>query len=96
MAPLLYLRSLLLLALWLMSASIIISVIISWLRVIGVRVPYSNPILRAIDNTADLMLRPIRQSFPATAGGLDFSPMVALIVLQIAAMLIKRLPLAGP
>ncbi len=89
-APL-YLRELLLLAIWLMSMAILVSVVISWLRAAGVRVPYGNPILRLIDNTADLMLRPIRNAFPTSSGGLDFSPMVAIVILYILRMLVVRL-----
>ncbi len=74
-----------------MSMAIFVSVIVSWLRAAGVRVPYGNPVLRIIDNTADLMLRPIRNAFPTTSGGLDFSPMVALVILYILRMLITRL-----
>lgn len=91
-----YLRQLLLLAVWLMSLAVILSVVISWLRAAGVRVPYANPLIRAVDSAADVMLRPIRNAFPTTAGGLDFSPVVALIILQILAMVIRRMPIASP
>jgi len=91
-----YLRSLLLLAIGLMSLAIVVSVVISWLRAAGLRVPYSNPLVRAIEGAADLMLRPIRNAFPTAAGGLDFSPAVALVILQILAMVIRRMPIASP
>lgn len=96
MAPQLYLQQLLLLAIWLMTVAIFVSVVISWLRAASVRVPYSNPIIRAIDSTADLMLRPIRNAFPTSGGGLDFSPMVALVILYILRMLVVRLTTIGP
>ncbi len=66
-----------------MMAAILGSIIISWLRVARVRVPYGHPLVRLIEETADLMLRPIRRAIPASAGGLDFSPMIALILLSI-------------
>lgn len=91
-----YLRQLLLPAVWLMSLAVILSVVLSWLRAAGVRVPYSNPLIRAIEGAADLMLRPIRNAFPTTAGGLDFSPVVALIILQILAMAIRSVSIASP
>ncbi len=87
----LYLRTLILLAIWLMSMVIFASVIISWLRATRVRVPYSNPLIQAIEGLADLMLRPIRNAFPTAAGGLDFSPMVAIIILYILRRLIDGL-----
>ena len=66
-----------------MMAAILGSIILSWLRVARVRVPYGHPLVRLIEETADLMLRPIRRAIPASAGGLDFSPMIALILLSI-------------
>jgi len=67
------------------------SVVISWLRVARVRVPYGNPVIRAIDGAAEAMLRPIRRAIPVAGGGLDFSPMVALILLYILRRIIARI-----
>ena len=77
------LRDLLLLAISAMMLAILASVVLSWLRMFRVRVPYGNPLIRAIEETADLMLRPIRNAVPATGGGLDFSPLIALLILSI-------------
>lgn len=77
------LRYLLLLAISAMMLAILASVVLSWLRMFRVRVPYGNPLIRAIEETADLMLRPIRNAVPATGGGLDFSPLIALLILSI-------------
>jgi len=74
-----------------LSLAILASVIISWLRAFGVRVPYYHPVVRIIDETADLILKPLRRSIPATGGGLDFSPVIALVLLQIARQLLSRL-----
>ena len=95
MVPLLQLQRLLLFAIWLMTMAIFASVIISWLRAARVRVPYTNPLIRAVEGVADLMLRPIRNAFPTAGGGLDFSPMVALVILYILRLLVMRLT-AGP
>jgi uncharacterized protein YggT (Ycf19 family) len=83
--------SLLQLAIFLMMIAIFGSVIISWLRAFRVHVPYTNPLVRAIEDTADLMLRPIRRALPTSGGGLDFAPMVAIIVLYILQWIIARL-----
>jgi YggT family protein len=91
-----YLQRLLLFAILVMSAAIIVSAVISWLRASGLRLPYSNPLIRTVDALADLMLRPIRNAFPTAAGGLDFSPMVALIILYILRILVMRLTTMGP
>jgi uncharacterized protein YggT (Ycf19 family) len=74
-----------------MICAIFGSVIISWLRMAQVRVPYGNPLVRAIEGTADVMLRPIRERLPAAGGGLDFSPMVAIMILYILRSVIIRL-----
>jgi uncharacterized protein YggT (Ycf19 family) len=67
------------------------AVVISWLRAARVNVPYGNPFIKAIEGTADLMLGPIRRNIPASGGGLDFSPVVAVIILYIMRALVVRL-----
>jgi uncharacterized protein YggT (Ycf19 family) len=47
--------------------------------------------VRAIEETADLVLKPIRRAIPATGGGLDFSPLIALILLSILQRIVARL-----
>ena len=85
------LRELLLLAISAMMLAILASVVLSWLRMFRVRVPYGNPLIRAIEETADLMLRPIRNAVPASGGGLDFSPLIALLILSILRSVVARL-----
>jgi len=85
------LRPLLELVIWVMMLAIFGSVILSWLRAARVHVPYNNPLLRAVEETADLMLRPIRRAFPTAGGGLDFAPMVAIIILYILRALVAQL-----
>ena len=52
-------------------------VLVSWLQVD----PY-NPLVRLLYQLTEPVLAPIRQLLPQT-GGLDFSPMVALIALLV-------------
>ncbi len=78
-------------AIWAMMLAIFASVLISWLRQFRVQVPYGHPLVRAIESTADVMLRPIRRSLPTTGGGLDFSPMVAILILYVLQALVARL-----
>jgi uncharacterized protein YggT (Ycf19 family) len=66
-------------------------VVISWLRAARVKVPYGNPFIRVIEEAADLMLRPIRRNIPASGGGLDFSPMIAILILYTLQAVIARL-----
>ncbi len=73
-----------------MIFTIIGSVIISWLRAAGVRVPYYHPVVRAVESLAETMLRPLRHTFPMTGGGFDFTPMAAIILLEILRRIIER------
>ncbi len=47
-----------------------------------------NPVLELVDSLTAPLMRPIRRQLPAL-GGLDLSPMVALVLLQLALMLVS-------
>ena len=49
----------------------------------------SNPIVQALDAITDPILQPLRQIMPRM-GGLDFTPMVAMIVLFAIARLLAN------
>jgi YggT family protein len=74
----------------LFSASIIIQVILSWIQ------PHNsdNPITPLISRMNSPLLRPIRQRLPAM-GGLDLSPLIALLGLQLLSMLVLPLLTGG-
>ncbi len=59
------------------SLVVIGAVVVSWMRL-----PRSNPIAGVIYTLTEPALAPIRRALPAGAG-LDFSPMVLLIGLQL-------------
>ena len=84
-------RTLISYAITVMMLAILASVIISWLRAFRVQIPYGNPLVRAVEDAADLILKPIRRAIPATGGGLDFSPLIALILLSILQRIVARL-----
>jgi YggT family protein len=69
---------------WVLTIAILARVLLSWVR-IG---PY-HPIARLIVQITEPILGPIRRLLPSTAG-LDFSPFVAIIALDI----IRRLLMA--
>lgn len=52
-------------------------VIVSWIRP-----DPSNPIVRFIINATEPLLAPIRSMLPS-AGGLDFSPLIVLLLLSL-------------
>jgi YggT family protein len=70
---------------------VIAMVAISWARMFGLRISPYHPVVRWIEQSADLVLAPIRRNIPAAAGGIDFSPMIAIIILTIILQIIHRL-----
>jgi YggT family protein len=59
------------------TAVVVIAVIISWFQL-----PPDNPVVRVTRALTEPVLAPIRALIPP-AGGLDFSPVILLILLQI-------------
>ena len=59
------------------SLVVVAAVVISWLQL-----PASNPIAQIIDTLTEPALKPIRRVLPPVSG-IDFSPMVLLLGLQI-------------
>ena len=59
------------------SLVVFVAVILSW-----VRVPDNNPVSQFVNTLTEPLLGPIRRALPVM-GGLDFSPMILLIGLQI-------------
>jgi YggT family protein len=62
----------------LLNLLIIIRVIISWIPGIGV----NHPAVRVVHQLTSPILDPIRRLMPA-AGGLDLSPMIAIVLLYL-------------
>ena len=58
------------------SLVVLAAVVMSW-----VRVDWRHPLARTVYNLTEPVLAPIRQVLPIM-GGLDFSPMVLLLVLR--------------
>jgi YggT family protein len=64
---------------------IILHIVVQWLLAFGVRPPYSrtsDAILGFLRDVCEPFLRIFRRALPQF-GGLDFSPIVAIIVLEI-------------
>lgn len=75
---------------------IIIQAILSWLvafNVINTRSGFMSDFLRALDRMTQPVYRPIRKILP-DFGGIDFSPLVVLLLLQALRMLVGQ-ALAG-
>ena len=68
----------------LLSLAILIRALLSW-----VAPDPRNPIVQALDAITEPILQPLRQVMPR-AGGIDFTPMVAIILLQVIAALVRN------
>ena len=59
------------------SLIIIAAVVVSWIEV-----PRDHPAVKLLRNVTEPVLAPVRRVLPTT-GGIDFSPIVVLICLQL-------------
>ncbi len=75
----------------LITAINVISQLLFWLVIIGVILSYVmdpyHPLRRGIDRVVEPMLAPIRRILPPI-GGLDFSPLVLVVLIQVLANLL--------
>jgi YggT family protein len=63
--------------------AIFIRVLLSWVILFtGPRIDPRNPLIQALNQITDPILVPLRQIIPSF-GGLDFSPMIAILILFI-------------
>ena len=65
---------------------VVISVIMSWLvafNVVNVRHPLMRRVYEFITRMSEALYRPIRKVIPTQYGGMDISPVVVLIILQL-------------
>jgi uncharacterized protein YggT (Ycf19 family) len=86
---------------WVLRALVIIiilDVIFSWIRFAGGRVPRYNPVVRFIERIANAVLDPFRQlqdrvlrSAGASPLPIDFSPLLAIVVIQLLIGLLNGL-----
>ena len=68
------------------SLILLARVLLSWFP----NVDPSNPIVRFLFEATEPILRPIRQALPQTAG-IDFSPLIVLVGVQVLNSLLTRL-----
>ena len=66
-------------AITLLTWIIIINAVLSWVR----PDPY-NPIVRTLAAVSDVILNPIRRLIPMRGVGIDFSPLIAILLLYFA------------
>jgi len=78
--------SLIHMAFWLLQLLVLARVIISWIRVDA-----RHPLVRLIHDLTEPMLRPLRSMLRVQSMGLDFSPIVLLLLLWVAERIIVNL-----
>jgi YggT family protein len=79
-----------LLLLRILSIVVIVQVIVSWLvafNVINLHQPFVRALYTGMDRLTEPLYRPIRKILP-DFGGLDFSPIVLLLLIQVVSMLV--------
>jgi YggT family protein len=67
----------------LLALAILVRALLSWF----IRDPY-NPVVQALDYVTEPILQPLRSLMPRM-GMIDFTPMVAIIVLSIVAAVLR-------
>lgn len=73
--------------------AILARILVSWLPMAGVRIDPFHPVIRFLYQITDPILEPIRRF--ATFGMMDFSPIVALILLEIIRRVLVMALLGG-
>jgi YggT family protein len=63
---------------WILTILIIVRIALSWIGGVG----QNNPLVQVVTGIVDPLLRPFRRILPAF-GGIDFSPLLALVVIQV-------------
>jgi YggT family protein len=72
-------------ALQVLTLLIVVRAVLSWVP----SVDYGHPLIRLIVRVSDPILEPVRRVLPPL-GGLDLSPLVAILLLQLAGQLLIR------
>ncbi len=73
------------------SLLILIRVLLTWLNPDPYRSFMGHPLVRLLDRVTDPVLAPLRRIVPPIGGTIDISPIVALILLEIARRLLLSL-----
>ena len=74
----------------LLSIVVIVQVVLSWLvafNVVNLQQPFVRALYTGMDRMTEPLYRPIRKILP-DFGGLDFSPIVLLLLIQVVSMLV--------
>jgi YggT family protein len=64
---------------------ILVNALLSW-----VRPNPSNPLVMWLDRISDTVCNPIRRMIPSMIGGIDLSPMIAMVLLMVLKGIVLR------
>ena len=79
-------------AAWLIYILVLARVLLSWLPMLGVRVPSYHPAVVFVKQATEPLLRPFRRLLPPSkAGGFDLSPILLLLVVSLARGILLRI-----
>lgn len=78
---------------WLMIAQFVLSLLVSF-NVINTHNQFVGGLWQALDTLLEPIYRPIRKVVPAV-GGMDFSPMVAIILLNVLSKILTYSAMAA-
>jgi YggT family protein len=73
---------------------IFVRILLSWAPMAGIQIDPYNPIINFIMRTSDVFLEPFRRVIPPLAG-MDLSPMIAVLVLQLVGDILVRVILSS-
>ncbi len=76
-------------AIQILTLLIVVRAVLSWIPAVD----YGHPLIRMIMRVTDPILEPVRRLMPPV-GGVDLSPIVAILLLQLVGQLIVRLLLS--
>ena len=77
---------------WLIYLLILASVVLSWLPLMNVRVPSYHPAVMFVRGATEPLLRPFRRLLPPSkTSGIDFSPLLLLLVVGLIQQLVLSL-----
>jgi YggT family protein len=69
----------------------LIRVLLSWVSVNRYGAPLNHPLLRFLYRVTDPLLKPLQRMIPPIGGMFDISPIVVLILLEIARVIVLTL-----
>lgn len=69
----------------------LVRVLLSWVNVNRYGTPLDHPLIRLLYRVTDPVLKPLQRVIPPISGMFDISPIVALILLEIARVVVVSL-----